>query len=257
MSKFKAIRGYVICIATFIILWQVAASIYGSAFFPTPLKVVSGLADILSNTENYKHIAYTTVRVLIAVLISSLIGSLMGILPAYSMPVKYSIDAVIYPVLQSVPQIAWAFLAVIWFGLSPITPIFIVSLSLFPIFILNMREGIKEVDRNLIELGESFTKSKLNIFKKIIFPSIYPYFFSALRIAFSKAWKIILIAELFGATNGIGYMLNMARDVYDVRLIFSWVVILCSMILIFDYGIFNHLDKKIMGRLRAKNDFDT
>lgn len=238
-------------ILMFFILWHLSAYAYDSMFFPTPLEVGKSLLQLLGQRQNYSHIFVTMTRVFESIGIAAIIGSAIGILPRFYRPSKYFLETVIYPLFQSMPAIAWAFLAAVWFGLSPIAPIFILVAALLPQFFLNIFEGIKELDEDLMELGRSFTKSKIRIFKKIIFPLLYPYFFSAFRIGFSVAWKVVLVAEFFVATDGIGYMMSISRELYDVPRILAWISIILAIMIFFDRGVFSYIDRKTMRRWKS------
>ncbi len=102
---------------------------------------------------------------------------------------------------------------------------------------------MKELNKDFVELGMSFTKNKIKVFKKIIFPQLYPFFFSSFKDATSVAWKVILIGEIFAATSGIGFMMQVAREFFDVSSILAYNFIIIAIILAFS-KIFDYIDKK-------------
>jgi len=183
-------------------------------------------------------------RVLIAMPIAMLIGGIIGILPQYFKPAKYFVESVIFPLFQSIPPISWILLFSIWLGLSPINPIIAASITALPYVIIPISQGIKELDKNLIELGLSFTKKKVKILKKIVIPLLYPYFFTALRSSFGFMWRIMVVVELFLAVNGIGYMAVIAREAYNVSRVLAWSICVSIIMTFFEYVVFNYIEKK-------------
>jgi ABC-type glycerol-3-phosphate transport system permease component len=82
---------------------------------------------------------------------------------------------------------------------------------LVPFAIINMREGLANLDGEMIEMAKSFTRSRARRFFKVILPLLYPFIFATIRISFGVAWKVALTAELFGGNTGLGYLLNLAN----------------------------------------------
>jgi NitT/TauT family transport system permease protein len=81
---------------------------------------------------------------------------------------------------------------------------------------------------------------------------LYPYVFAATRSSFMTAWKIVVPAEIFGATSGMGYMLSLAFDMYRIEGVFGWTLVFAVIIIVFDYGLFNFLDRKYMRKWKPQ-----
>jgi ABC-type nitrate/sulfonate/bicarbonate transport system permease component len=86
---------------------------------------------------------------------------------------------------------------------------------LIPFCLINIAEGLRNIDRELMEMGQSFTRRRLRILWRLTFPLLVPYGLSAVRIAYGVAWKIALVAELLGATDGLGYLMLRAQTAAD------------------------------------------
>jgi len=119
-------------IAVFLALWWIIAALSNSILFPTPWETFRAFLDILASGKSWYHIGITTYRVVTGMLIGSLAGTLLGIATRYSAWMKTAVNAVIYPLLQSVPTICWALVFVLWFGLSDITPILAIATAVRP-----------------------------------------------------------------------------------------------------------------------------
>jgi NitT/TauT family transport system permease protein len=232
--------------AAFWALWWAVAALSDSMLFPTPWQTLQAFIEILSNAKNWYHVGVTTYRVLMGMIIGSLAGTLLGIATRYSSLLKTAVSAVIYPLLQSVPTICWALVFVLWFGLSDATPILAIATAVAPFFIINIWEGMKELDNNLIEMASMYTHRHTRMLNKVILPMLYPYMFAATKSSFMVAWKVVLLGEIFGAASGMGYMLSIAFESYRIAQVFGWTLAFAVILLVFDYGVFNFVDRKYM-----------
>src|SRR5437588_80966 len=113
------------------------------------------------------------------------------------------------------PSLAWAILAAIWFDPGDFGVIFVEVAILIPFCLINVAEGLRNIDRELIEMGRSFTRQRTRMLWHVTLPLLVPYGLSAIRIAYGIAWKIALVAELLGAPSGIGYLMLRAQIAAD------------------------------------------
>jgi NitT/TauT family transport system permease protein len=118
-------------------------------------------------------------------------------------------------VLNSFPSIGWAILAAIWFAPGDFGVIFVEVAILIPFCLINIAEGLRNIDGELMEMGLSFTRRRARILRRLTLPLLVPYGLSATRIAYGIAWKIALVAELLGAPSGLGYLMLRAQTAAD------------------------------------------
>lgn len=239
---------YAFFIFAFFILWSAICGYYNSPLLPSPLDTLHAFFMLLSLKESWYQIGITAYRVFLGILLGSCAGAICGILPRYSKIAEYAVSSVIYPLFESIPAICWVLVFVVWFGISNITPALAISTAVIPFFIINIREGIKELDETLVEMAMTYTRNRLRVLQKIIMPMLYPYAFSAFKTSFEVAWKIVILGEVFGAASGIGYMLWIAYEMYAIEYVFAWTLCCAVIIIIFDYGFFNYIDRKYMRR---------
>ena len=227
-------------------LWAAVSTASKSTLFPNPWQTLQAFWEIVSGTKSWYHIGVTTYRVVAGTLIGSIAGTILGIATRYSGFLKAAVNAVLYPLLQSVPSICWALVFVLWFGLSDVTPILVIATAVAPFFIINIWEGMKELDTNLVEMASIYTQKRGPILRMVILPMLYPYIFAATKSSFMVAWKVVLLGEIFGAASGMGYMLSIAFESYRIAQVFGWTLAFAIILLFFDYGIFNFIDRKYM-----------
>lgn len=188
---------------------------------PGPIPVFGRIWELFTDPIYMGHVASSTARVVIAVIVAVLAGSLLAFLPRWFPITELIVHDRIKPLLNSFPSVGWAILAIIWFGPSNGTIVFIMTMILTPFCLVNVSEGLKEIDAETIEMARSFTRRRGVVLFKIILPLLMPYFVSALRIAYGVGWKIALVAELFGSESGLGFLLQEAQGVADATTVFA------------------------------------
>ncbi|HYY24611.1 MAG TPA: ABC transporter permease subunit [Candidatus Udaeobacter sp.] len=159
--------------------------------------------SIFSNRSAYPIVGKTLERVLAGLVLSMLAGASIGLVMGLRRSMASFLDSWIM-VLLTFPAISWAFLSVLWFGISDIAPIFTIVLIVFPYVTMNVWEGTKAMDKELTDMATVFRASRSLRLRKVLIPQLMPYLFSSLRISFALSWKIALVSEAFGAGRGVG-----------------------------------------------------
>jgi NitT/TauT family transport system permease protein len=188
---------------------------------PSPWHVARTLAALFLVPSLLADTAASAARVVAAVALATVLGGALAVIP-YRWPVADTIvrDR-ITPFLNSFPSVGWSILAMIWFGTTNAAVIFVEVAILTPFCLINILEGLKELDRELIEMGWSFTRHGGRNFVKLVAPMLLPYVMSAIRIAYGVGWKIALVAELFGVSSGLGYLMLKAEIVSDAATVYA------------------------------------
>lgn len=146
---------------------------------------------------------------------------------------------------NTVSSAIWAIFAIIWFGISNATTVFVVFMTAMPLILTNVWQGAQTVERHYVELAQSFRMSRLQTLGKIYLPTILPYFFSGARLAFGFGWRVSLVAETLGASDGIGYRLRQAGDLVQTDQVFAWTLLLVSLMLLLEGGVLKPLERHL------------
>lgn len=208
-------------IFAFLLGWHLLSLGMPNFVLPGPMPVAIRILELFTDATYFVHVASSTIRVVLAVLMAVLLGSLLAFLPRWIPITEIIVHGRIKPLLNAFPSVGWAILAIIWFGPSNGTIVFIMIMILTPFCLVNVSEGLKEIDAETIEMARSFTRRRTVVLFKIILPLLMPYFVSALRIAYGVGWKIALVAELFGAQGGLGFLLQEAQGLADATTVFA------------------------------------
>jgi NitT/TauT family transport system permease protein len=214
----------------FLGIWAAASHVAPSYLLPGPVPVAARLWQFATSARDLGHLGASLFHVAAAIAISFLIGSLLAVVAHYVPLSRTAIERRLGPFLNSFSAIGWTLLSIMWFGVTPLTVVFAISVVLIPFALVNMSAGLAGLDRELIEMATSFTRQRWRSFAKVVLPSLYPFIFATLRIMFGVAWKVTLTAELFGGNSGLGYMINLARQEFDTETIFAAIIFIIAFV---------------------------
>ena len=201
--------------------WWYATLGLPAEIFPGPTAVIGGMLELLTSETFASHSLVTLTRIVIAISIAMVLGGGIALLPRYLPVMDVFIQDRLRPFLNSFPSIGWAILGSVWFGVSWTAVIFVQVAILIPFTLINISEGLKELNADEQEMGRSFTRSAWRSFSKITFPALFPYLLTAVRISYGVAWKVSLVAELFGARAGLGTLLLDVQNNNRIDLLFG------------------------------------
>jgi NitT/TauT family transport system permease protein len=204
-----------------LLLWQAVSQFFLPTFLPSPLTLLGIIVSIFSKPSAYLIIGKTLQRVVAGVVFSMFIGTALGLVMGLRRSVANFFDSWVM-VLLTFPAISWAFLSVLWFGLSDIAPIFTVVLIVFPYVTMNVWEGTKALDKELTDMAAVFRANRSLLLRKVMVPQLMTYLFSSLRISFALSWKIALVSEAFGAGVGVGKELTYWFQASRADMMLAW-----------------------------------
>lgn len=230
--------------AVIVVVWSLLSWRYGAYVLPSPLAVLRGLADILRSGEIWKHTAASLSRIVVgfgtAVAISLLVG-----LAAFVSRVARGVVHDFLAVLNSTSVFVWIVISIIWFGLSEWAPIFTTLMITLPVVASNIVEGVENVDRRLLEMGDVYRLDGREKFLAIVVPSTLPYLVAGMKVGFGLALKVSVVAEIFGVTSGIGYIMNYSREILATQMVFVWALVMILVMMATDKLLFDALSRRM------------
>jgi NitT/TauT family transport system permease protein len=241
MLKSLAVRRLLL-LALIIAAWQLASQSVPVYVLPSPWRVAQRAWLLTLTGDLPSNMLTTLVRVLIGLVIAIVIAVPAGLVLGANRALGEFFEPII-PVLNTVSSAIWAIFAVIWFGLSPATPVFVVLMTALPLIITNVWQGTQAVNADFVELARTLRLSPTKTLIKIYAPSILPYFFSGARLAFGFGWRVSLVAETLGASSGVGYRLKQASDLIQTDQVFAWTLTQVAMMLIIEIAFLQRLER--------------
>lgn len=226
-----------VMLALGIAAWEVISLFFPPVIFPGPATLVARMITIYSDPASYAVVGESLSRIFEGFVISMLAGTAFGVLMGLKRDVEIFFDSWIM-VLLTVPAVCWAFLSVLWFGISQVAPILTIVLIVFPFVVMNVWEGTKALEKDLMEMASVYRADRALMLRKVLIPQLMPYLFSSLRIALSLSWKIALVAEAFGAGSGVGQeLMNQFQDT-RVDMMLAWGVSFMIVMVLIDLLVF-------------------
>ncbi len=233
-----------------LLLWKAVSLYFLPSFLPSPVQLVERVATIFSQGSTYWVMGKTLERVLAGLVLSMLIGAAIGLAMGLRRSVGSFLDSWIM-VLLTFPAISWAFIAILWFGLSDIAPIFTILLIVFPYVTMNVWEGTKAMDKELTDMATVFRANRFLLLRKVLIPQLMPYLFSSLRISFALSWKIALVSEAFGASRGVGKELMYWFQGIRADMMLAWGVSFMILMVLIDAIVLRRWEKQVFSWRRV------
>lgn len=234
-ARFLVLHGFTLAL---IGGWWVYAQFVPAYLLPGPGAVAARMLEFLTRPPLGRQLLISLGHVGAALALAFVAGAALAFAAHYLRPARTLVDGRITPFLNAFSGIGWLFLAILWFGINSTTVVFAVTMILIPFVAINLRTGLIELDRELVELGRSLSRAPLRRLTRLVVPMLVPYLFAALRTAFGVAWKVVLTAELFGGNAGVGYLLNVARQEFDTETIFAVIVFIILFVALAEAAVF-------------------
>lgn len=235
---------YVVSIALFLVAWELGSRAIVSNLLPGIVPVATEMAEILRTGVFFTHLFDTLGRVAVGFALAYGISVPLGIAMGWDYRAEYFFDI---PVLIgiSVPGLAVAIVAIIWFGLSELAAYSSVFILATPMIVFNFWQGTKDIDADLVRMGESFDVSRFNLIRHIVLPSLLPYLLAAARFGLAISWKIVVIVELLGLTSGVGYQINRQFQLYSITGVFAWTLTFTLVMMTIEFGVLKTIEKRV------------
>lgn len=197
--------------AVFIGAWHWVVVLSGSTIFPKPLDVLAGMLELIRRGVLLKYVVASLFRVSAGFLLALCLGVPSGLLIGWFGRAFQAFNPAIQ-VLRPISPIAWIPVAILWFGVTDLAPIFLIFLaSLFPIMTASIA-AVQNIQPVYVRAAENFGLRGPALFTKVVFPAALPQIITGIRIALGVAWLVLVAAEMIAVSSGLGYLIIDARN---------------------------------------------
>src|SRR3954463_11636627 len=211
--------------------WQVASYFFPHYLFPPVQDILVRTVRILVNWPELKQVLETAMRIFIGLAGAFVVGSLLA-LPIGRYP---KIESYINPFLiflQGIPALSWVIVAIIWFHGTEFRIAFIMIITTLPAFTFQVIDSYRSMNKDLFEMTMSFRPSGWTLFRVLIVPTIVPGILTAWKINLGNSARVVVVAELVGATGGVGYELLRQQQLFDMAGALAWTIQLVLFVLV-------------------------
>ncbi|SDE82880.1 sulfonate transport system permease protein [Fontibacillus panacisegetis] len=200
---------------TVLLLWQVA----GSLLLPTPWEIGRQFIILVANGTLFSHLEASVIRAAAGFVLGSSIALIIGLAAGLSKLLEELLDPSLQ-MMRTVPLLSLIPLFILWFGVGQLSQVLLIALgSFFPLYV-NTFAGVRGVDRKLYEVAQILEYSKMQRIFQLIIPAALPNILLGFRLSLGIAWLCLVVAELMGASSGVGYMIGEARQYSQTAAVF-------------------------------------
>lgn len=211
MKRYNHIYLPAMVAVLFILAWQAVVTASGSSIFPRPTRVLAGMIELARGGLLLKYIVASLFRVSAGFLLALIVGIPFGLLLGWFSPGFKAFNPLIQ-ILRPISPIAWIPVAILWFGVSDLAPIYLIFIaSLFPITTATM-SAVQNMHVVFLRAALNFEISGVQLFKKVVFPAALPQIITGIRMALGVAWLVVVAAEMIAVNSGLGYLIIDARN---------------------------------------------
>jgi NitT/TauT family transport system permease protein len=208
-----------------IVLWEIAALFFPPFLFPSVLAIGKQLLTILIDTSQLAGAVATAARILGGMAGAFVVGGLIAVW----MGMSHTAERYIHPLLtfnQGIPALSWVVISIIWFKSTEFRIWFIIVMTTLPAFAFQIHDAYRAMSKDLVEMSLSFRPTKWDKFRTLIMPSIVPGILTAWKVNLGNVARVVVVAELVGATIGVGYELLQRQQLFDMAGAIAWTLVL-------------------------------
>ncbi|MCW2943434.1 MAG: transporter permease [Actinoallomurus sp.] len=220
-----------ILIVVLLAVWAIVSHFTPAYDVPSIPSVVRELGHILTTGKTLQSLLTTLIRVAVGLVAAFAVGLALGLLMgSRSLASRYLLPPIRF--VQGVPSLSWVIIAVIWFANVEVRVWFVMFLVTLPGFALQTYDSYRAVPAELRDMARSFRPGRWALFREVTLPAITPGIFTAWKVNLGLGIRMVLIAELVGATVGVGAQLLSAQQLFDMTSVVSWTLLLAVCMLI-------------------------
>jgi len=227
-----------------VLLWQLGSRIAATGALPAPLAVLSVVGAEARTGVLFVNLAITLARVAASFVLAMVLGTALGVAMGRNKTVDRLCDPLLI-VLLNLPALVVIVLAYIWVGLNEVAAIAAVVLNKLPNTAVTLREGTRALDKNLDEMARVFSLPFGTKLRHVVLPQLAPYFAAAMRSGLSLVWKIVLVVELLGRSNGVGFEIGIAFQLFDVTRLLAYALPFVGLMLVIETFIVQPVERHV------------
>jgi len=224
-------------------IWWLLYLIY-PRLLPSPQSTLNEAIRLLSDGTFFFHMYQSLRRVFVGSVIAMIFSIGVGIyMGTVVMGERFFQPLVVLGL--TIPGLMWALIAVMLFGINEFSPYFAVTVTIFPMLVINIWAGVKSLDKELIDMSHVFHFTKWMKISQVILPQLVPNIFAATRYGLGLAWKVVVVVEMFGTSNGVGYQVMKSYQVFNMEGVIAWTVTFVIAMIVIEYGLINLAERRL------------
>jgi sulfonate transport system permease protein len=212
--------------ALLVALWQTLSvtGAFDERTVPPPTRVVRAAYQLVVDGSLQEHMTTSLLRVGYGLAFGIALGVVLALIAGLSRVGENFVDANM-EVLNAIPNFALVPLLIVWFGISEVPKVLLITLAVAVAIYINTFSAIRSVDAGLVEAARSFGAGRAELIYRVILPGSLPGFLVGLRLALTASWLALIFAETINAKKGLGRMMTDAREYFQIDVVFVLIAV--------------------------------
>jgi NitT/TauT family transport system permease protein len=232
-------------IALLVAIWWFVIATTGNPIFPTPWQVVTGAWELVKDGTLFEHIRASLFRVAVGFGLAFIVAVPLGLWMGWVSGAYYTLNP-LFQMLRPISPIAWIPIAILWFGLGDVSPIFLIFISsVFPMMV-QTTAGVRTIDRRYLRAAANFGVTRRVLFRRVVIPAVLPEIIVGMRIGIGVAWLVVVAAEMIALRSGLGYLIMDSRNAGN-----RYDLVIASMIIIGVIGLLLDGATRLLERMKT------
>lgn len=227
-----------------LVVWQLASSFVSERFVPGPMTTISRLADLVTSGLVAQHFLITMQRILLSFGLAMLVGVSVGVVMGLSRIGEQMLDLWIMVGL-TIPGLVYILVSFMWLGMNETAAVVAIAWTTFPSMAINIWQGVKAIDQRLADMARVFGAGRWRRSMRVIVPQTTPYLMAAVRFGLGIIWKVTVLVELLGRSDGIGFMLNLSFQLFVMKDVFAWTFFFTLVMIVIEAGILKPVEQRL------------
>jgi NitT/TauT family transport system permease protein len=216
--------------------WAVAARVVDDNILPGPAEVFGRVVDYAVTGAALDNFTSSIVKILAGFALAMLAGLPIGFLMGRSRFLTSYFSMPLF-VLGNVPGLTYAVFGLVIFGVGDTGPVVVSALVAVPFIAMNVAEGVRSVDGGLLRMCQAFDRGRVDVYRSVYLPAITAFVFVGIRYGFAMAWKVEALTEVFGANDGVGFMIRRAYQEFQVADMLAWTMLFVLVMVLIERGL--------------------
>ena len=240
----EALSVRVASLLVLLVVWQLASLALSARYVPGPLPTFAALWDVALSGELLKHFSVTMIRMLVSFALAMLVGMAIGTVMGLYRRAERALDLWVMVGL-TIPGLCYIIVAFMWLGLNDRAAVLAIAWTTFPAIAINIWQGVKAIDQRLIDMARVFGASGWRRTARVVIPQVLPYLMAAARFGLGIIWKVTVLVELLGRSDGIGYMLNYSFQMFNMADVFAWTIFFTIVMLAIELVVLKPIERHL------------
>ncbi|MCY4488212.1 MAG: ABC transporter permease [Deltaproteobacteria bacterium] len=240
----------IISFGVILVTWQIASFFVAPYLVPGLGVIFASFIEIVASLTLLGDVLTTMGRIFLGLILAFISGTILGVFMGFTESVeKYTLPVLHF--IMGIPALSWVVFAIIWFSHVETRIAFILLAGSLPNFALIIHDGIKSISKEYLDMLRAMRPTRKQLFAKLILPGMIPAVLTSWKVNLGLAARVVIVAELVGATRGVGNKLLLAQELFEMPKAIAWTLVLVTFLLITQFVIL-FLEHKLLRWRPAK-----